>query len=354
MPFDRRPFVQALSALCLASIAACGGGGGGAPPEVDVSGVWFGSYATADGGSGPVILDLTQDGAQLTGGLEVLGDAVADGNVGVWISGSVSGHRATIAVNDSPDRVEATESSGALSGTISSGGLTATWNATRVETHTLSFAASRPAGVQSPQLLAFQGGALWVLDWYDGALDRTDDAGGVVETIPPGVDQKCEGGFDGCGDRLVCSDAYGGIDLFDAGTHELTHVSAAGVHTQGITCGADQESMWAVTGTSTTPNVQQLDMQGSPLAGPFFVPGILNEIAFDGTDLWVLEFFPRILVRVSATTGQILAAYRMPAAMEISQRVDGLTWDGTALWTLLTTHGESSSTTVAVKLAVSN
>ena len=344
------PFFLAVGLVVAAGLPACGDGG---PPAVDLTGVWIGTYSTQDGATGPILVDLTQSSSgELSGGLEVIGPAIPDGNSGVWVSGAVHGHEASITVNGADDRVTATEASGTLHGTIASGSVTAGFGASRVETRSMKVATTRPPGGRIPRLLAAQGGALWFYDWYDNSLQKTDDKGAVTATVKLETRGRCEGGFDGCGDKLLCSNAARLIWVDPSSSQVTAQTLPGGLHAGGVTCGPS--NVWVDQGTTKAQNLQALNKtSGSPEGAGLHLPGILTDLAFDGTDLWALEFFPPILLRVSTSSGAILAAYQIPAARSTTTVLNGLTWDGNALWTLLTTHGGGGSdTVVAARLEV--
>jgi hypothetical protein len=88
-----RLFMGAL-VLMLAGCAVTGGST--APPSVDVSGKWAGTWVFRNPsmGSGDVLVDLKQSGAKTTGHLTVTGDTTADPT---YFEGIVSG--STIILN---------------------------------------------------------------------------------------------------------------------------------------------------------------------------------------------------------------------------------------------------------------
>jgi len=88
-----RFFIGAL-VLMLAGCAATGGST--APPSVDVSGKWVGTWVFRNPsmGSGDVLVDLKQSGAKAAGHLTVTGDTTADPT---YFEGIVSG--STIILN---------------------------------------------------------------------------------------------------------------------------------------------------------------------------------------------------------------------------------------------------------------
>ena len=84
----RRNLVVGALALMLFGCAAIGGSA--APPSVDVSGKWAGTWVFRNPsmGSGEVLMDLKQSGAKATGHLTVTGDTTADPT---YFEGIVSG-----------------------------------------------------------------------------------------------------------------------------------------------------------------------------------------------------------------------------------------------------------------------
>jgi outer membrane protein assembly factor BamB len=58
-------------------------------------------------------------------------------------------------------------------------------------------------------------------------------------------------------------------------------------------------------------------------------PPVPGGAAFDGTDLWVSDFFARKINRLDATTGEVLQTIPAPGPY-----VGGLAWDGSTLWCL--------------------
>jgi hypothetical protein len=336
-------FLQGSSLAAL--VCACGGGDGGgnsAPPAVDVTGVWIGTTTTQDGTTGAIIFDLTQNGAELAGGLELLGDAIPNGNQGNDVTGFVSGHQVNLTLTGVSVRMEGIESAGILTGTFSSGSAKATFSATLAETHVISIPATRATGVQIPRLVAAQGSTLWFFDAYDNCIKETNDSAEVTTTVPA----HCEAGFDRCASGFVCSQQGRVIDLVTKPDSSwVVTALSGGVGAESITC--DATTIWANRldnglDTSSTEYIQQLDMTGSPIGNGFSIPGILHGLTYDGTDLWALESFPKILLRISTSDGRILAAYQIPEARTAGDSLNGLTWDGTALWTLLTNRSHST------------
>jgi hypothetical protein len=317
---------------------------------VDVTGVWLGQFTPQGGSSGTVILDLTQTGASVTGGAGLFGAAVPDGNAGVWVYGTVSGSQLALQVKGSADQFQATVTAGTLAGAISSS-VSTTWTATQVSTSSLVLGTSQPAEFWD-SLLAYQGGALWYVN--TGHINGAPFADSINATY-------CGVGFDRCGDGFICSQQGGAIFRVAKGDPYWTATQLTSVaKTTTITC--DATSIWASRFDLGAPDgmnlIQHLDSSGAPLGVGFYLPGILVGMTFDGTDLWVLESYPPVLLRISTSTEQVLAAYQVAAALPPPgpasgmTLMKGLTWDGSSLWTLFESDDPNThvASTVAVQL----
>ena len=84
-----------LAAVVLLASAGCASAPPSAPPSVDVTGKWQGTWVfeLVSLGSGQVIMDLKQVGAQVTGSLQVSGPTVNKANT---IQATVSGNELSV------------------------------------------------------------------------------------------------------------------------------------------------------------------------------------------------------------------------------------------------------------------
>ena len=310
-------------------------------PEVDLGAVWVGTFSVEGGGSGTIGIDLRQqtDGT-VTGGLGLVLDNLE--NQGVSLTGTVSGHHASLKTGSTDDEIELDEDAGVLEGTIDGGSTRATFRVTRLQTGAARFDEAVPALGSAPRLLAFQGGHLWFFDWGQRELVERGDSGEEIAHLALPIDLNCETGFDGCGANLVCSGS--GINLIDPATGTVTsslEAKALGAGS-GVSCGAG--SLWG----AAPRQALRFDLAGEVIASKP-LPLLAREITFDGEGLWVLLTGLGALLRLDGQTLDVRAAYQLP---EVSTDVSlgGLTWDGSALWTLRTNM--AASTTEAVKLAV--
>jgi hypothetical protein len=330
-----------LAAALAALLCGCGGGGGGGePPAADLTGVWIGTYTIGSSSAGAVILELSQSGGSLSGALEIKGAGVEGGNAGVWVTGTISGHAVRLQIRSTSGTVTATEAAGVLTGTVDADGVTASWNATLVETHALAVAESFTSSIPYPDQLAARGSTLWLAD---GTTINETSAGGAVTAV---VDVRCDQGFDRCGDGFICSDGGTLRMVTQAATWQAAALPTS-TRAWSLTC--DATAIWANTADAVLVDgyapVRKLDLDGQPTGTLFQIPGIVQGLTFDGTDLRALLFFPRVVLRISTSTGAILSASCVPELTD-ADWLSGLTWDGSALWTLR----YQEATVVPVKL----
>jgi hypothetical protein len=178
------PFFACFRLLVIASfLASCGSAHSDAPapPAVDVTGVWHGTWTgPADQGYALIELHQQPDGA-VTGATYVRYDLPATTNVATDVVGRTEGTTVSFTMQSSanPNVFRATVTGDAASGTVDFRGNQGAWQAERIPTRQLvsqtSFAVDIPAGLRSMTMAEGDLVVLWHLSYQSGIQDCEPD-----------------------------------------------------------------------------------------------------------------------------------------------------------------------------------
>jgi hypothetical protein len=331
MKFIRVRFlVVVLAGLAL---AACGSGH---DSDVDVTGVWTGTWEIgADHGFCVIELRQQADG-QVQGGLNVRFDLPSLENAGVDVRGSVSGKTLEVKSYDSGTAITL---DGDVTGEQASGsaefqGQKGTWRATRLPSSTLSLVSSfEVPGAQGFRKMTMGGGYLWA---HDGAaLYRVDLPSKSASQMP-----VSDGYFSvGCGSGLAFDGQY---VLCNGGSPKIYRVDLSG---RAVGSFALSDGTWpdalAVGGQDLFAwHLQDYTLRRAGLSGSVrqtaTVKLDVSDMTSTGADVLMLLDSPPAIVKADPS-GTLLAGYQLPT--EVAARtqtemaiVRGIAWDGQSLW----------------------
>lgn len=322
-----------------------------APPEVDVSGVWTGTWQ-GEGGleHGHLVLDLRQaaDGS-VSGGIYLRYDLPSLTNVGVDLAGRVEGPTLSVTMQstENPHTFHGETNGEAIAGAMEYRGLTGSWEARRLPTRALQIETCFDADMHRPRALTSVGKELWATDAV--AFYRIDPSARRVEKLtPPPSAPSCQSGLTHDGSALLCSGGSPKVHRFDLalkdqGSFELSDKSWPEL------LAFDGKDLWVTAGA--TSSIRRVDLKGQVLA-THTVKASLEEVTWLRGHLFLLLFTPRAVLELDPA-GTIVAGYQLPP--QLAQRSDadvpipgGLAALGDALWIAVehitpTSSGPSSS-----------
>lgn len=310
-------------------MASCSEQDDAAPPTVDVTGIWHGTWTGETGGeNGYQVMELVQDGGEVRGGIFLRESLPSLNNVGVEISGTVSGNtlRFTLDSLDYDHSFVGDIVNDSGEGTISYFSQKGTWQATRLETLSMRIVDSFEVPVHSIRNLVFDGTDLWCSD--AGSIYRFSTDGDLLETIEP--PSSCYGmTFDGT--NLLCSEGSPDIVKINLEGEEIERFQVGELWPEQLAY--DGENLWMHQ--SATYSLHVVDSAGNELHS-FEILTYGDDMTFAGEYLWQLQGFPHIVLSHNSA-GEIVAAYGLPP--EVSQLVDGvraipsgIASDGSRFW----------------------
>lgn len=307
------------------------------PPSVDITGIWAGRWeGNTETDHGNILFEVLQDGSELDGEIFFREDLPSLANSGTDIEGTVFGNEINFRqTGGSENSFHGVVDGHVISGEVDYG---AEWNVTLIPSSELYIIDSFDCPGSSPRHIAVDSQKIWVYDIHDYSLIQISKQTGIEEkklfTFEPGEDSFYSNGIASDG-MYIYSSYHGKISkILINNPDDLEVINTPDINPSNLFF--DGEYFRVLDYFSI--HIHLLSKTGTLLSTQEN-HGLGSGIAFDGTNIWILQFFPAILIKYG-DDGELLEAYKLPKSLNNDYSYHDLAYDGQNFWVLVNHYSD--------------
>ena len=302
------------------------------PPNVDITGIWAGRWqGDTDTDHGNILLEVLQDESELDGEIFFREDLPSLKNSGTDLEGTVFGNEISFRMTGGSEySFHGVVDGNGISGEIEYG---AAWNVTLIPSSEMHIIDSFDCPGSIPRYIAVDSQKIWVHDVYDRNIIQVSKHTGIEEkklfTLEPGDDSFHSHGIASDGTYLYSSYHREITKILINNPDILEVINIPDINPSKLCF--DGEFFRVIDFISI--HIHILSKTGTLLSTKEN-HGLASSIAFDGTNIWILQFSPEILIKYG-DDGELLEAYKLPHSLDNYYTYNDLAYDGQNFWVLV-------------------
>jgi hypothetical protein len=302
------------------------------PPTVDITGIWAGRWAgDTDTDHGNLLIELLQDESELNGEIFFREDLPSLANSGIDLEGTVFGNEISFRLTAGSEySFHGVVDGDKISGEIEYG---AAWNVTLIPSSELYIIDSFDCPGRIPTYIAVDSQKIWVFDDYDDNIIQVSKQTGIEEkklfSLGPGEEGVHSHGITSDGKYIFSSYHKKISKILINNPDELQVINTPDFNSSRLCFDGEYFRVLGFTHIY----IYKLSDDGT-LLSKFENHGLGSGIDYDGTNIWILQSFPEILIKYD-DNGEILEAYKLPKSLDNFYNYHDLAYDGQNFWVMV-------------------